>query len=197
MLTFGEAGWTLRRNFPCCFCNYFYVLNYLKMKRSKIKNNFKTLFKINYIKMHWNSNWRWRIHWGNKCKKTIQEFLPWYSELRIRLQQWVKGSGVATAASWIWSLAWELPYVLGTAIENKHKKNTTKKTHTHTHTHTHTQLPTKKKYPEYWLGSLKSSYVQSILWSHCEKQTNKIYKTAWRRMQNDHLSNTWMLRYSE
>ena len=39
-------------------------------------------------------------------------------------EQWVKGSGIAaaavyvTTASWIQSLAWELPYATGVAIKN-------------------------------------------------------------------------------
>ena len=34
--------------------------------------------------------------------------------------QWVKGSGMATAAAWIQSLFWELPYATGVAIKTKY-----------------------------------------------------------------------------
>ena len=33
--------------------------------------------------------------------------------------QWVKGSSMATAAAWIQSLTWELPYAMGVAIKRK------------------------------------------------------------------------------
>ena len=36
--------------------------------------------------------------------------------------QWVKGSSVATALSWIQSLDWELSYTIGAAIRLKKKK---------------------------------------------------------------------------
>jgi len=44
------------------------------------------------------------------------------------LEQWVKGSGVATAAAWVaagtWiqSLAWELPYALDAALKKIKKE---------------------------------------------------------------------------
>ena len=36
--------------------------------------------------------------------------------------QWVKGSGVATAAAWIQSLAWKCPYAMCVAIKMEKKK---------------------------------------------------------------------------
>ena len=62
------------------------------------------------------------------------EFPPWYSGLRIQLQQvgwiercwfdprpaqWVKGSSVVAAVAWIQTLAQELPYAAaGVAVKN-------------------------------------------------------------------------------
>ena len=67
--------------------------------------------------------------WFNR---TIKELLLWHGELGIWLQQprlWVKGSGISataaqvTAATWIQSLAQELPYATDASIKKKKKKN--------------------------------------------------------------------------
>ena len=70
-------------------------------------------------------------------KSVDQEFLLWHSGLRIQLQhlgslwkpgmvQWVKGSGIVTAAvqvaavAWIQSPAQEFPHAVGVAIKKKY-----------------------------------------------------------------------------
>ena len=57
-----------------------------------------------------------------KKKKNLTAAALVATEIRVLspgLSPRVKGPGIATAAAWIQSLSWELPYAMGVAIKNK------------------------------------------------------------------------------
>ena len=54
------------------------------------------------------------------AKNQLQQLSSLQSEGYIPgLAQWVKGSGIAAPVARIQSLAWELPYAVGAAINNR------------------------------------------------------------------------------